>query len=163
MHEDEFVIHKILWECDKIAVVDEALYFYTIRDNSIIAKYTSQRIEDTLAALESRVNFANAHKIYDVFIVAVKGYCDYAIDRYYDIKTRKEKLDAEWLKRLWIAERYMLERYDNIEIPKQYRLFAKNPRCYERWYRNMKRKERYVGLMNRMKGACSYISSLYKR
>lgn len=151
VHEDEFIIHRILWKCRRISVINRALYFYTERDGSIITKMTPKRIYDALEAFEDRILFTDSEKWMEALPVALKRYCDYTIDRYYEIKNGVyAELDNSFLELLWERERKMLEKYRNISICKKYRKFAKSPETYERWLRNQRMVEKYK---NRIRAA----------
>lgn len=134
LHEDEFIIHRILWKCRQIAVISSALYFYTEREGSIIARMTPVRIHDALEAFEDRILFVDKEKWTGVFPVVLKRYCDYTIDRYYEIKRGAHaEVDNSFLKLLWENEKEMLEKYKNISMDIKYRKFAESPENYERW------------------------------
>lgn len=57
IHEDEFVIHKILAECNSISVVGKKLYYYVQRQNSIMNRgYDSRRLQ-VLEAFANRMDY----------------------------------------------------------------------------------------------------------
>lgn len=131
LHEDEYVIHKIFYQCKNIAVIDKPLYFYTIRQDSIVARMTPQRIDNTLEALADRVAFADSMGWTEVMSAVVKRYCDYCLDRYVDIINNKyEAVDNSYLDILWRSEHNMLQRYANVKIDKIYRIFAESSEKY---------------------------------
>ena len=148
LHEDEFVLHKILWKCSRVAVIDRPLYFYTVRNDSIVAQMTLKRINDSLEAFADRVAFADEHNWSKVMPTVVKRYCDYCIDGYYDIKSGKyDLLDESYLDTLWRSEHDMLDRYRDIDIDEKYRRFAKSPDDYDRWLAKIARINRYKSLI----------------
>lgn len=150
LHEDEFVIHRIFYQCRKVAVIDKALYFYRIRDDSIVAEMTSVRLENALEALGNRVEFADDMHWTEVMPGVIKRYCDYCIDRYRDIKSKRyEFINSDYLERLWQLERGMLQRYPQVKIAKQYVYFAEAPGRYERWLAGIQKKRWLCGLMRR--------------
>lgn len=150
LHEDEYIIHKIFYRCRRVAMIDKPLYFYRIRNDSIVAKMTPIRLENALEALADRVEFADNMGWIEVMPAVVRRYCDYCIDRYQDIKSgRYEFIDAAYLDLLWRSERNMMQKYPQVEIAEQYRRFAERPEKYERWITNNERKERYRSLIRR--------------
>lgn len=151
LHEDEYVIHEIIWRCKKIVSVDKAMYFYMVRDNSIVAKLTPKRIEDALTGLEERIRFIAEHCTEEGLESAIKGYCDYAIATYYSITDDKDGIDNIWKERLWKAESAVVRKYGRSHLPVQYKEFAKSPRKYERWKRIMKRKEHRIQVLSDVK------------
>lgn len=148
LHEDEYVIHRIFYQCKRVAVIGEPLYFYSIRDGSIVAQMTPARLENALEALADRVEFADSIGWSEVMPAVVKRYCDYCIDRYRDIKSgRYDLIDMVYLDRLWRLERSMIQRYPRVEISEEYKCFAEAPERYDRWLVDVKRKEKYCGLI----------------
>lgn len=144
LHEDEFIIHRLFYRCSKIAVINQALYFYTIRDNSIVAQMTPQRIHDALEAFSDRVEFADEKGWSEVMSAVVKRYCDYCIDRYNDIRVGKYELfDDSYLDMLWQLEHDIMDKYETIEIDEKYTLFAKSPEKYYGWLKKSARREKY--------------------
>lgn len=147
LHEDEYVIHKIFYQCRKVAVMDKPLYFYTIRHDSIVAHMTAKRIEDSLEAFEDRVSFADSMSWAEVMPAVVRRYCDYCIDRYQELKDGNYEFAAdEYLNILWHAERDMLRRYSDIEIDKKYQIFAESPTKYIKWVAAAAKRSRYRGM-----------------
>jgi len=59
IHEDEFIIHRILSKCKKVAYLSWELYYYRIRTNSITGKAEHYNLKhmDVLEAYEDRREF----------------------------------------------------------------------------------------------------------
>lgn len=148
LHEDEYVIHRILYKCNVVAVIDKPLYFYTIRSDSIVAQMTPKRIQDSLEALADRVAFADEMGWREVMPAVVKRYCDYCIERYMDIRNgRYEVIDNSYLDILWRSERDMVRKYIGVELDNSYRCFAKSPRQYDRLMRIRGKKSIFRNLL----------------
>ena len=69
IHEDEFAIHHVLWNCNKAAFIPDGLYFYRIRDNSIMKTETPKSRLDALEALVERYEFCMAHGLMDANMI----------------------------------------------------------------------------------------------
>lgn len=69
-HEDEFVIHHVINQCNKIACVSKPLYFYVQRAGSIMAQQFSVKNMDYGEALIDRYHFAKS-----IRHTALKNYC----------------------------------------------------------------------------------------
>jgi len=82
LHEDEFVIHRILRQCSKIAIINCQLYHYRNREGSIISELNEKRIEDALAALKDRIEYAVEERWEEVLVPVIERYCDYCIEYY---------------------------------------------------------------------------------
>lgn len=63
LHEDEFVIHKLLLKCDIVAAVSKMLYFYLQRDSGITGSTYNIRRLDSAEAHFDRANFFLAHGV----------------------------------------------------------------------------------------------------
>ena len=58
LHEDEYVIHKILFKCNKSVYTTAKLYYYIKRNGSIIANTSSKKIVDAMYAFTERYYWA---------------------------------------------------------------------------------------------------------
>ena len=59
LHEDEYVTHQIFWQCRRISVVAQPLYFYLQREEGISKqKPTARRCLDKAEGVFSRAQFA---------------------------------------------------------------------------------------------------------
>lgn len=146
LHEDEFVIHKILRKCNRVSVIDEPLYFYSLRDGSITSKINMNKVNDALQAYKERVDFCKSEVWTEVIPVAVRHYCDYCLSTYYNLKKNVSDADEYDLKRIWKAESDMY--YKNLEcnLNEKYQYFAKSPKSYENWIK----KERIKSKIRKM-------------
>lgn len=141
LHEDEFVVHKIFHKCDRMVVVDKPLYFYSIREGSIVSKLTEKHIEDALSALMDRIEFAEKEKWNEVLPAVVKRYCDYCIDRYFEIEERKHAIPISVANLLWKQVANVIKKYPDIDIGKQYYIFAQSPKAYKEYMKCHTRKK----------------------
>ncbi|MDQ1148159.1 glycosyltransferase [Sphingobacterium zeae] len=57
LHEDEYIIHELYANTNRLAYTREPLYFYRQREASITKKISQQRINDTLAIFDLRESF----------------------------------------------------------------------------------------------------------
>ena len=133
LHEDEFVIHKIFKQCKKVCVIENSLYFYTVRSDSIVANMSEKRIDDSLDAFMDRVKFADENDWTEVMPAVVKRYCDYCIDRYWEIKNHRYQLPSSVMDKLWSSVHDLCERYPEVDIDIKYRKFADAPDTYQKY------------------------------
>ncbi|MGN0500557.1 MAG: glycosyltransferase family 2 protein [Ruminococcus sp.] len=71
IHEDEFTTYKLLFQNDKIAVVDKVMYYYYTNPNGIMGKKWNPKRLDVIDAFESRSTFFKENgynKAYEVNI-----------------------------------------------------------------------------------------------
>lgn len=71
IHEDEFTTYKVLFQNDKIAVVDKVMYYYYTNPDSIMNKKWNPKRLDAIDAFESRIDFFkdnNYKKAYELNI-----------------------------------------------------------------------------------------------
>jgi glycosyltransferase involved in cell wall biosynthesis len=71
-HEDEYVIHRILFEAHRLVYTPDAYYCYVQRDNSIMDTFSEKKIWDALDAYEDRINFWKEHGLEDYYRKAVQ-------------------------------------------------------------------------------------------
>ena len=61
IHEDEFAIHHVLWNCQRTAIISSGLYYYRTRDNSIMATVSPKSRLDNIEALIEQYEFCLKH------------------------------------------------------------------------------------------------------
>lgn len=69
IHEDDFAIHHVLWNCRKAAMVPDGLYYYRIRGNSIMSTETPKSKLDAFEALVERYEFCLSHKLLNIKVL----------------------------------------------------------------------------------------------
>lgn len=66
IHEDEFIIHRLLYKANKIIYINKELYYYLQRKSSIMGSSNNVTKIDYLLALSDRIIFLNKYKILDL-------------------------------------------------------------------------------------------------
>ena len=61
-HEDEFLIHHLIYRCKYITCIEDSLYYYVQRQGSIMSQKTKIKMMDYGEALLDRYYFAKAKK-----------------------------------------------------------------------------------------------------
>lgn len=88
IHEDQYIICDILNNAKRVAYINEELYYYLQRDNSITGKYKLNRT-DILQALKDKMNFFNKKNM--------KKYYSYALyDYYYQLIIQRNKVKSNF-------------------------------------------------------------------
>lgn len=75
LHEDEFVIHRLIFNCTKIAVISDRLYHYVQRSGSIMNKEFSVKRLDVMEAFLDRENFYIDHGVNSEIIIKNFSWC----------------------------------------------------------------------------------------
>ena len=57
LHEDEFTVHKVVFKCDRIAGIEDALYRYTRRSDSIMHKVDERNLHDWLEGCDIQAKY----------------------------------------------------------------------------------------------------------
>ena len=57
LHEDEYVIHRLLYKAGKLVYTSQSFYHYMQREQSIMSSFSEKKIWDMLAAYEERISF----------------------------------------------------------------------------------------------------------
>lgn len=126
IHEDEFVIHKLIFLCEKISLVDSALYYYVQREGSIMRTESMKGINDAIEAWEDRLTFIDENWC-TMYGRVVNSYCEYLLDRYFYYK--KEK-NAD-IKKLYYTKIKALIQNNKEEISHKYKLFIFSPMMFK--------------------------------
>lgn len=63
IHEDNFAIHHVLWNCRRAAMISQGLYYYRIRENSIMKTETPKSRLDSFEALIEQHEFSAEHGV----------------------------------------------------------------------------------------------------
>ena len=74
IHEDEFAIHHVLWNCGRAALIRDGLYYYRIRENSIMMTESSKSRLDRLEALIDQFEFCLKNRVQPNESVAYTDY-----------------------------------------------------------------------------------------
>ena len=126
IHEDEFAIHHVLWNCRKAVIIKDGLYYYRIRQNSIMTTESPKSTLDGLEAIIEQYEFCSERKVAANEYVTGIEYMNSVIDmeksmdkqnlqRYKALKSRYEKI-------FFSADRNKnLKRFLNFHFTKIYR------------------------------------------
>lgn len=99
IHEDEFTTYKLLYECKKVAITNEKLYYYMQNEGSITnQKFNKSRL-DIIQALEERSEFFKNKKEKDLYLSTLNKYLEIII---YIYNIGKEDMQKNQLKDLQI-------------------------------------------------------------
>ena len=92
INEDEFWTYKIFGNSKKITFVDDAMYFYFQREDSIIGQRYSLKRLDVLDALIERMDYMekNFPELYSMAKVSLIGNCVYALQCSYLYMCKKD-------------------------------------------------------------------------
>lgn len=103
IHEDEFAIHHVLWNCGKLAIIKKGLYYYRTRENSIMTTESPKSTLDGLEAIIEQYEFCAERKVItDEYVTGIE-YMNSVIDmenrmdeqsmpRYKELKKRYENI-----------------------------------------------------------------------
>ena len=72
LHEDEYTTYKLYYDCQKVAMTSEVLYYYRYVPNSIMNKKFNRKRLDGILALEERLKFfqeKKEEKLYNLTLV----------------------------------------------------------------------------------------------
>ncbi len=141
LHEDEFLIHRIFYKCKKIVVISNPLYFYTIRDGSIVHNMSPRRVYDALDAFDDRISFAYDNNWNEVKTSVITRYCDYCLNTYWGIKNGRYQIDSNIAENLWQLENKKCQEFLDVSIDRKYREFGVSPDVYLAYEKRVIRKK----------------------
>lgn len=138
--EDEFVYHKLVFQCKRIAYIDIPLYCYILRNGSTMNSNNRVKvIEEGMDALSDRMNFVVTNELKEVIPFVVMIFCDFCIYHYFNVDVKTDK-EYNVKKRMLDGARQTLGENGSSGVKLQYKLFAINPKLYilYDWFRNLK-------------------------
>ena len=87
IHEDEFLTYKILYQADKVAIINKYLYNYRKNNESIVGKKFNKQRLDLIDALFERIDFYKKNNENYLYLMTMKLCLNQLIEYY--IKTKK--------------------------------------------------------------------------
>ena len=72
-HEDEYTAHLFYWQCERVAIVKEAMYYYVQQDGSIMHTESVRRQVDGIQGMLERADFALEHEVYSLAFASCNG------------------------------------------------------------------------------------------
>lgn len=134
VHEDEFMAHRILYNCKKITYVDNELYYYLQREGSIMSQISYKRKVDTLLSKSDRMRFCNKVGLTSMSDNICKTY-EFEFFNLYKQLLNEDSENAEFLKEIrrdFILNLYILLRQKDIHIKEKISclIFAVSPKVY---------------------------------
>lgn len=130
LHEDEYMYHCLLFQCERVAYIKHSLYYYVCREDSIMKTFNLRRVECAKEALQERLEFCVKKQWGKTPYYAMEAICEYVTQWYCELKriycgnTVQSLRLYEWFKKI-------VKTYNDIEIAPKYRIFLKNPLLYE--------------------------------
>lgn len=98
IHEDEFIIHKLLYKSKKILYTNAELYYYLKRQGSITQCDFNLKKLDVVYAFKERVEFFMEKKLIELQFKAQKVYIDSFFGNYYKAKIKLDNCNKELIK-----------------------------------------------------------------
>lgn len=140
LHEDEFLIHRLLLRAERVCLCEDVLYLYRTREDSITGSRHAidPRHLEALEAFQERCQLLSAPEYRDIYPAVVESYFETMIYQAYTVAYPSGKF-------LTVYRRYLRElpRYAHILHGKRFYLFAVCPylhwvRHYRAWMRSLK-------------------------
>lgn len=95
IHEDEYFTYRLLYELEKVAIVQECLYYYVDRENSITTSgMTDHRFHCLLEFQNERMNFYESKGEKEILLECYRSFLAFAVwflGKYRKWMTKKQK------------------------------------------------------------------------
>lgn len=72
-HEDEYTAHLFYWQCESVAVIKDAMYYYVQQEGSIMHTESVRKRVDGAAGMLERADFALEHEVYGLAFASCNG------------------------------------------------------------------------------------------
>lgn len=116
-YEDEFVIHKILNKCKRVTYINQEMYYYYQRENSIINSKFSIKDIDKLYFNLDRMKFFKSINQNNLSEKCIYNFIINYFDIYHKIKYNlKDKSKCKELKKMLVANIYNISASYNFNI-----------------------------------------------
>lgn len=73
LHEDEYTAHLFYWQCERVAIVKEAMYYYVQQDGSIMHTESVRNRVDGANGMMERADFALEHEVCSLAFASCNG------------------------------------------------------------------------------------------
>lgn len=151
LHEDAYVSYKILFLCNRNAVVKEILYYYFQNENGIMNSVMSlKRLTDHLDAFEERIRFFYDNKSIILFQKSFLFFCN-MVEGYYEEYKHKKTYLKELTKRKKTIKRiikkchnFLPESVKKRNYRKATIVYQSKKRDFENDFRSMKKEKGVV-------------------
>ena len=141
VHEDEFVFHRIMYQCRKVVVSSRKLYYYVQRDGSIMNSVSPKTLQDAMDAYRDRLHFINEKQWNEVRDDVIREYMYYLIKKYEYVEKHPFHDKTKWLKTIIRESRDIKKKNNNPAIAREFRIFWLIPNRY-RWYCEWKKRKK---------------------
>ena len=134
IHEDEFIAHRILYKCKKIAYTNNELYYYLQREGSIMSQISYKRKVDKLLAQSDRMKFCREIGLTNICDSISKDYEYSFFNLYRNIKNKsRESILLNELKEDFISNLNILlkKKEIGIKVKLSWLIFAISPDVYD--------------------------------
>lgn len=91
LHEDEYVIHELLYKAKRMVYIDEPCYYYVQHKSSIMGTVSQKRIEDGFGAIEARADFFKEKGETELYKRTLRDYLNLAKKTYRKLSQQKGK------------------------------------------------------------------------
>ena len=133
-HEDEFIIHKLLYKCNKSVYCYDKLYYYLQRNGSIMGSSFNVNKLDVLDAMKERMDFFREIHLKELEYKTQNNYLYYFLDYYFRTKYELNNNDMlRYMKKQFKGIlKYLLSNPNyNLKAKLLWSLFAINPILYQ--------------------------------
>lgn len=97
-HEDEFIIHKLIYKSNKVVSCSEKLYYYFENDSSIMRRKFNVNRVDVIEAMEKRMSFFREKALIELEYKTQNMFLYYFFPYYHKVKM--ELKDSNCLKKM---------------------------------------------------------------
>ena len=119
LYEDTFVTHRVVFMHEKVAYIENPLYYYCLRDDSITKSQWSPRTLSQLDGVKQQIRYFKKNGFNNALLVSVRNYL-IGEKRHIDEIKKGDKIYLKYLVRLELSYRITLVRYRKLLPIKEY-------------------------------------------
>ena len=113
IHEDEYVIHEIIFNCEKIVSISAKLYKYVQREGSIMSTLTKINALDAIEAICNRVQFYEENQLNELQANLIKRLKSLYDNRRFDIVQPQNRAERKRVREIDKMFRKMYFKYES--------------------------------------------------
>lgn len=132
IHEDQFTTYKPLYESGKVGVMEDALYYYRIRKNSIMGNYKAKAALDDIDALREKMEYFSTKEEWEYAACASRS-LEHMVYHYHKAKKSGAEDVAKQIRKIFLKDWKHIKKEKINGIPKERKVYFNSFAISDRW------------------------------
>lgn len=132
IHEDQFTTYKPLYESRKVGLMEEKLYYYRIRNNSIMGNYKAKASLDDIDALREKMEYFSTKEEWEYAACASRS-LEHMVYHYHKAKKSGAEDVAKQIREIFLKDWKYIKKEKINGIPKERKAYFNSFSISDRW------------------------------